>query len=80
VTDDGSVPLLVEIAAEQEPLVAEAARSLMQAREHTFTAPHVREGASEHNGDRIHANYRGPVGSLSHRHSGHDHDFICTSN
>jgi hypothetical protein len=43
-----------------------AARSLMQARGHTYTAPHARDGASEHNGDRIQANYSGPVGGLSH--------------
>lgn len=66
--DDGSLPLLAEVANEQDPLVAEAARSLMQARGHTFIRPHARDGASEHNGDRIHANYRGPVGGLSHKY------------
>jgi hypothetical protein len=64
--DDDSLTFLAEVAAEQDPLVADAARSLMQARGHTYTAPHARDGASEHNGDRIHVNYRGPVGGLSH--------------
>jgi hypothetical protein len=64
--DDGSLPFLAKVAAEQDPLMAEAARSSMQARGHTYIAPHARDGAWEHNGDRIHADYRGPVGGLSH--------------
>jgi hypothetical protein len=38
----------------------------MQARGHTYIAPHARDGAWEHNGDHVNANYRGPVGGLSH--------------
>lgn len=64
--DNGSLSLLADVAAQQDPLVAEAARSLMQTRGHTYTAPHARDGASEHNGDRIHSSYCGPVGGLSH--------------
>jgi hypothetical protein len=64
--DDDSLPFLAEVAAEQDPLMAEAARSSMQARGHTYIAPHARDGAWEHNGDHVHANYRGPVGDLSH--------------
>lgn len=66
VMDDGSLPFIAKVAAEQDPLVAEAARSLMHARGHTYIAPYARDGAWEHNGDHVHANYRGPLGGLSH--------------
>jgi hypothetical protein len=64
--DDSSLPLVAEVADQQDPLVADAARSLMQARGHTYTAPHARGGASQHVGDHIRDGYRGAVGGLSH--------------
>lgn len=63
---NSNLPLLADVGDKQDPLVADVARSMMQARGHTYTAPHARDGASEHNGDRISANYGGPVGGLSH--------------
>lgn len=64
--DEGSLSLLANVAAEQDSPVAEAARSLMKSRGHTYIVPRARDGATEHNGERIHSSYRGPVGGLRH--------------
>jgi len=49
--DDGSAPHLEKLAAEQNSLVAEAPRSSMQLRGHTYITTNARDGAREHSGD-----------------------------
>jgi hypothetical protein len=63
---DEELPLIEKLAKAQDPLLATAVQEAMQARGSIFYQPTTRNGAAAHHGDRIHSDYQGPVGGLSH--------------
>ncbi|KAG9686222.1 hypothetical protein KCV03_g10049, partial [Aureobasidium melanogenum] len=63
---DENLPLVRDIADVQDPVLATVAQEALQARGSTYHKPTTRDGAAAHHGDRIHRDYQGPTGGLSH--------------
>ncbi|THW05865.1 hypothetical protein D6C85_09888 [Aureobasidium pullulans] len=61
-----SLSLVHGVAQYQDKIFFDAVKAAMLARGHTFSQPHARDGASQHNGDNVDQEYRGPTGGLSY--------------